>query len=255
MDETPCRQPATAIDFSSVTNPAVAMEWMDAFGDLHTGSLISTSKNAALPSGSIRWKNLGTYGADGFDLLVTVSETPSYYSELIRVEYISPLGLRYQALITASGIACLGAGIRTSYCESGSVLDSTTAQCSDSTQTSMYGAEFDFQFVHNGTHEPMQAFERAFMTFYDVDGDSTNGGSIFELDAVLGARSRYIAPAAAGTLEAGVFHANEAEYAISIRNVNVQTDFNADPAYPTEASQLGVVSFELVWTSSFKVLE
>ena len=226
------------------------MEWTDAFGVTHTGQLIPTlttdTTGAALPSGSIRWKNLGTDGGMLFDLLVTVSSPASAYSDYVDVSYVSPLSsTTSQALFTTSGFACLGVGLQPSYCLSGASLDAASATCKDGTQTTMRGAEFDFRFVRAGTSEPMGAFERMYTTFFDVDGDTHEGWSVFELNAIMGAASRSIAPSAEETLEAGMFAANEALYAIATQSINVPTDFNANPANPPEVSLPAIVSFDV----------
>ena len=246
-----CGEDDALIDFSPNTNPAVAMEWTDLVGELYQGQttippMATDTNGGAFPGGSVRFRNLGINKAQAFDLLITVSEHPSLYSELIDIEYWSPLfPTTSQALFTSSGFACLGFGLRRSYCDSGSQLDSVTASCADGTPTTMRAAEFDFRFVYAGTTISMPAFMRMYMTVFDVDGDSINGGSVYELDAVLGATSRWIAPSAAETLEAGVFPLNEALYAISTRNVNVKTDFTADPANPSEASLPAIMAFVL----------
>ena len=235
------------------------MEWTDALGAVHTGQIIPTettdTTGAALPAGEIRWRNLGTYGGTAFDLVVTVSSPPSEYSETVDIEYVTPMS-RYtsQAVFTSAGYACLGFGLRTSYCFSGGALDPTTASCADGTPTAIRAAEFDFRFVVAGTAEPMTAFSKLHTTFFDVDGDTVNGGSVFELDAVDGAYGRYIAPSAEETLEAGTFELNEALYAIATQQVNVPTDFSINPATPADVSLPAIVRFDIRQTSSFKVL-
>jgi uncharacterized protein YcbK (DUF882 family) len=126
------------------------MEWTDE-NTTHTGA---SSAASAFPHGSIRWRNLGSSRGLAFDLLVKVSELPaSYYSEYVVVEYRSPKH-NSQAEHTSSGFACIGIGLRTSYCMSGAIVDSTTAECIDGTPTTMHGAEFDFTFVQASTTIP-----------------------------------------------------------------------------------------------------
>ena len=89
------------IDFSSTTNPAVAMEWTDANEQVHTSGpsgavsglipyLATDTTGGAFPAGSVRWRNLGVDGGLPFDLVVSVSVEPSYYSSGIAVEYWNP---------------------------------------------------------------------------------------------------------------------------------------------------------------------
>jgi hypothetical protein len=243
------------IDFSPSTNPAIAMEWTDAAGTLYSGQtmippLATDTTGGAFPGGNVRYRNIGQTQGQPFDLLVTVSETPSTYSEYLDVAYWTPMSpTTSQALFTSSGFVCLGFGLRRSYCYSGAELDPATASCADGTPTTMRAAEFDFTFVYAGTHEQIPPFNQMFTTFFDVDGDSINGGSVYELNAVLGATSRSIAPSAEETLEADVFPYNEALYAISTQNVNVNTDFSADPLNPPDVSLPAVVSFSATSTS------
>ena len=189
-----CVSNEQSIDFSTVSNPDVSMEWTDAFGVVYSGVSIpvetTDTSGAALPAGSIRWNNVGTASGQAFDLLVTVSSPPSEYSELIDIEYRNPNSrTTSQAVFTSGGYACLGFGLRTSYCASGSALDVGSAECADGTPTTMRASEFEFRFVRDGSTELMPAFERIYATFFDVDGDTINGGSLYELDAVLGAVS------------------------------------------------------------------
>ena len=76
------------------------MEWTDALGAIHTGSasggvsgmipyLATDITGGAFPGGSIRWRNLGFNDGLGFDLLVTVSTSPTYYSDTITIQYWS----------------------------------------------------------------------------------------------------------------------------------------------------------------------
>lgn len=245
------------MDFAELSNPAVTMEWTDAHGVISTGKEIPRMKTdttgGALPGGSIRWGKLGTDNGNVFDLLVTVSDEPSYYSELLAVEYISPFTpTTSQAVLTESGIVCLGFGLRPSYCDSGSGLDAVHATCTDGSDTTMRATEFEFRFVITGTDQTMPAFDRMFATFFDVDGDVVNERSMYELNAVLG--SSRLSLGVGNTREAGVFYQNEAEYAIATQNINVRTDFGADPREPAEVSLPAIVSFEIEQLSKFKVL-
>ena len=234
------------------------MEWTDANEVTYAGKTIiptqtTDTTGGAFPRGSVRWKNLGTENGEAFDLIVTVSEEPAYYSELLDIEYHSPTTTSAsQALMTSSGFACLGLGLRTSYCWSGSALDGATAQCADGTPTTMRGSEFNFRFVYAGSTESVPAFERMYATFYDVDGDVERGSSVRELVSVLGATSRIVAPMT--TLEADVFLPSEAQFAIATTSVNVPTDFNTDPASPLAESMSAIVSFEITGASTFRVM-
>ncbi|KAL1507959.1 hypothetical protein AB1Y20_007563 [Prymnesium parvum] len=80
-----CGGIAVDIDFSSITNPAVQMEWRDANGATYTGSSIpagvTDSTGGAFPRGSVRWKSIGYFQDTSFDVLVTVVNTPSNYAD------------------------------------------------------------------------------------------------------------------------------------------------------------------------------
>ena len=104
---------------------------------------------------------MGSEGGRAFDLLVTVSDPPTYYSDLVDVEYRSPEAFTTsQALLTSSGFACLGLGLQAAYCASGSAVQLQSTECKDGTPTTMRGGEFHFQFVEAGTSVLMPAFER-----------------------------------------------------------------------------------------------
>ncbi|KAL1512355.1 hypothetical protein AB1Y20_005615 [Prymnesium parvum] len=247
------------IDFSSESNPGVAMEWTDATGTVSTGERIpfgaTDTTGGAFPGGSLRWKNVGYQYSNGeiFDLLVTVSDPPSYYSDTVNVQYWSPQSsAATQALFTSFGFACLGFGVRPSTCASGANVQLATATCSDGSTPIMRAAEFDFRFVQAGTTTAMTPFGTMYTTFYDVDGDVVNGGLVFEFVSVLGATTRWID--ATSTLQAGVFSASGALYAISTQSVNVPTDFNVNPATPSDASLPAISYFELQDLTEFKVL-
>lgn len=246
------------IDFSSVTNPAVAMEWTDALGLKYTGTRIpdgaTDTTGGAFPGGNIRWKNLGYDGDVPFDLLVTVSENPTYYSDLIDVEYRVP-STQPQAVFTSSGFACLGFGMRPSYCISGASLNTETAECSDGTPATLRAAEFDFRFVHSNTNEPMPPFSAMHTTFYDVDGDTlASGAKLYELVSVVGATTPWQDPGS--FLEQGVFYESPSEpvYAIATQPINTPTNFNGNPAQPSAEELRSVAYFLLEGTSEFKLL-
>ena len=72
------------------------MEWTDANDVTYTGNTIiptqtTDTTGGAFPRGSVRWRNLGTDNGQPFDLLVTVSEAATFYSELLDIEYVSPI--------------------------------------------------------------------------------------------------------------------------------------------------------------------
>jgi hypothetical protein len=76
------------IDLSSSTNPSIAMEWTDATGTVYTGlsmipPLSTDTSGGAFPGGSVRFRNIGEVDEQTFDLFITVSETPSVYSEMV----------------------------------------------------------------------------------------------------------------------------------------------------------------------------
>ena len=154
----PCVADDVDFDFSPLTNPAIAMEWTDATGNIYTGQMIipatmAGSTHGAFPGGSLRWRSLGVDSPGEIDLLVTVSEPASEYSEQLEVEYWSPASSSApQAVFFENGFACLGFGMRPSICESGATLDATTASCSDGTPTITRAAEFDFSFVRSSTN-------------------------------------------------------------------------------------------------------
>ncbi|KAL1512356.1 hypothetical protein AB1Y20_005615 [Prymnesium parvum] len=245
------------IDFSSESNPGVAMEWTDATGTVSTGERIpfgaTDTTGGAFPGGSLRWKNVGYHNGEIFDLLVTVSDPPSYYSDTVNVQYWSPQSsAATQALFTSFGFACLGFGVRPSTCASGANVQLATATCSDGSTPIMRAAEFDFRFVQAGTTTAMAPFGTMHTTFYDVDGDVVNGGIAYEFVSVLGALSQWTGPSS--TLQEGVFSASGALYAISTQSVNVPTNFNVNPATPSDASLPAISYFELQGVSEFKVL-
>ena len=113
--------------------------------------LATDTTGGAFPGGSVRWRNLGFDNGLAFDLLVTVSAQPTYYSDTVAIEYWNPQSsFTTQAIYTTAGFACLGFGKRISLCESGASLDATTASCSDGTPTILRAAEFDsFAWTHD----------------------------------------------------------------------------------------------------------
>ena len=223
------------------------MQWTDASGQVYSGVasgsvsglipyLATDTTGGAFPGGSVRWTNLGYDSGVAFDLLVTVSTQPAYYSDTVAIEYWNPQSsYTTQAIYTTAGFACLGFGKRVSQCSSGALLDATTARCTDGTPTTLNAAEFDFTFVEAGTTTQMPPFGRAYLTFYDVDGDVVNGYSMFEFVSIVagGVASRTTAPST--TLEGGTFYPSEALFAVSSEAVNVPTDFGVSPATPSAA--------------------
>ena len=83
------------------------------------------------------------------------------------------------------------------------------------------GAELSFNFVQAGTTATMPAFNTMYTTFFDVDGDTINGGSVFELVSLLGATSRTIA--STSTLEGGIFFPSEALFACKLKSASSNT--------------------------------
>ena len=233
------------------------MQWTDALGTLYTGLSIvpfeaTDTTGGVFPGGTLRWTSVGEWDEQVFDLLVTVSEVPTQYAETIAVEYVSPVSTSAtQAVFTPGGYACLGFGVRTSICESGSSV-TADASCADGTALLLRGAEFDFRAVQAGTTTPMSGFNLMHVTFFDVDGDAIDGGSLYEFVSVLGASRRTIAPTS--TLEGGVFYPSEALYAFASQAVNVPTDFSASPATPSEVSLPAIAVFDVLEQSTFKVL-
>ena len=239
-----CGRSAVDIDFSSVTNPSVAMEWHDANGQLFTGTpngglsaLIpyeaTDTSGGAFPGGSIRWRNLGSDNGQPFDLLVTVSSNPAVYSETVAVEYNTQISsIASQGVFTTAGYACIGFGVRPSLCVTGSLV-LATATCSDGSEPVTRAAEFSFQFVKAGTLEAVDPFALMYTTFFDVDGDTVNGGEVYEFVTILGATRTIIAPSS--TVETDVFSPSEALYASSTGNVNIDTDFSVNPRTPSSS--------------------
>ena len=93
------------MDFDTASNPAASLEWTDANGAVYTGQELipaeaTDTTGGALPGGSVRWRNVGSFEGQPFDLLVTVPSEPSLYSERVSIAYTSPLraGVR-QALV------------------------------------------------------------------------------------------------------------------------------------------------------------
>ena len=240
------------------------MQWTNALGQLYQGSSYggvrgiipyqtTDTTGGAFPGGSLRWGNLGSDNGVEFDLIATVTSSPAAYADTVAVEYVSPQSSgATQALFTTAGYACLGFGLRPSLCASGSTLDVITARCSDGTPTTTRAAEFDFRFVEAGTTTSMPPFSAMYTTFYDVDGDVVDGGSVYEYVSVLGASVSSIAYTS--TLVGGTFSPSGALYAEASQNVNVQTDFFADTATPPAVSLPAIAAFEVLGRSAFKVL-
>ena len=103
------------MDLNAVSNPAVSMEWTDASGVAYTGQTLvpaqaTDSTGGALPGGSVRWRNVGFFEGQAFDLLVTVPSLPSLYSESVSVAYTSPLEYGIRQALSLGGFVCLGVG-------------------------------------------------------------------------------------------------------------------------------------------------
>ena len=129
---------------------------------------MSDTSGGAFPRGSLRWKNVGTYESVTFDLLVTIATEPNSYGVYFPIEYVSPVSeSASQAVFSQSGFACLGLGVRTSYCPSGATL-SAQGRCPDGTDSVVPSAEFTFEFVEAGSTRPMPPFPSVPVTFYDV---------------------------------------------------------------------------------------
>ena len=117
---------------------------------------VTDTTGGAFPRGSVRFRNLGEADSAVFELVVSASEQPAYYSSLVAVEYWNPISsAATQSLFTSSGFACLGFGLRPSVCASGSGLHTSTARCADGTPTTMSAAEYRFDYVLAGTATPM----------------------------------------------------------------------------------------------------
>ena len=159
---------AVSIDFASSTNPAVAMQWTDAAGQLYNASpdaalvgvvpyTTTDTTGGAFPGGSVRWSNLGSDNGVVFDLLVTVSSSPSVYADTVAISYTNPQSSAVsQAASTTLGYVCLGVGVVPSSCASGAALDQSTANCVDGSPTTFNAAEFDFTvtLLHDSNRQP-----------------------------------------------------------------------------------------------------
>ncbi|KAL1500080.1 hypothetical protein AB1Y20_012754 [Prymnesium parvum] len=248
---------AVRVDFASATNPEVSMEWRDAAGGVHRGVQIphfaTDTTGGAFPRGSVRWRRLGVHQNRSFDLLVAASASPANYSTQVAIEYHSPNSSdTTQAAFTSLGFACLGFGLRPSFCPTGASLALATATCADGSPPVMRAVEFDFRFVEANTSFTMPPFTGLYTTFYDVDGDSVSGGVAFEFVTILGALRRWLP--STSTLDVGTFDASGSLYVIASQPVNTNTDFSVSPETPSEESLAAVAEFELRNTSSFKVL-
>ena len=186
---TRCRRAGlTTIDFAAASNPSVAMEWTDGSAPTASGSTIPAGWSGLNNStGELRWRRVGTFEGQDFDLLVTVSPEPSYYSESVAVAYTPPLDYP-PAFFSEAGYACLGFGLWPSTCRSGSAVDRESATCADGTEVTMHAAEFDFRLVVSGSTTPMPPLGVTYLSFFDVDGDYddtvADGGSLYEFVSV-----------------------------------------------------------------------
>ena len=257
---------AVSIDFASTTNPAVAMQWTDANGQIYNGSpangivgivpfQTTDTTGGAFPGGSVRWSNLGSDNGVAFDLLVTVPAQPSTYANTVSVTYSSPQSsFSSQAILTAQGYACLGFSLSPSTCLTGAAVDQVTASCADGTPTTLSASEFDFTFVRSGTTTQMPTFAKSFLTFVDVDGDAQTGGNLYELVSVLSAGVLSTTTAASSPLQTGQFSPSGARFAIATQPINVPTDFTVSSATPSAVSLPAIVAFDLRAVSAMKVL-
>eukprot|EP00966_Prymnesium_polylepis_P153986 3555768-Prymnesium_polylepis.1 len=162
-----------------------------------------------------------------------------------------------QALLVIDGYACLGAGVRTAGCASGSSLDPSTAMCTDGTQSIMQGTEFQFAFVYPNTTTPSPGFDYPYyLTFFDVDGDSLDDQSgvnkaFFELNAVTGATEVRTTQSSTSTLAHGTIlgATSASSYAVAYTTTNVGTTFNVNPSSTSEtipaAWHPGMASFKV----------
>ena len=160
------------IDFSQISNPSIGFEWADAAGQLYTGSWsipsgATDATGGALPGGFVRWKNVGIHEGVEFDLVVSAPTTTIVYSDVLQLDYVSPV-TGSQAASSSAGFACLGLGVKTAVCPSGASLTPSTARCSDGTPTTLQGAEFDFSFRQAGSTQLMKNFTQFYVTFYGV---------------------------------------------------------------------------------------
>ncbi|KAL1496261.1 hypothetical protein AB1Y20_016224 [Prymnesium parvum] len=252
-----CGIPGVYIDFATFTNPDVDMEWTDSAGQTYPGKLIpfgaTDRTGGAFPGGHVRWKNVGYDEGVVFDILVTVNQQPTSYSDAVAVEYVSPSSLAAtQATLTDSGFACLGFGVRPSFCASSAALDVVRLTCADGSAPTMRAAEFNLRFVHAGSTQTMRPFNTTHATFYDVDGDVVNGRAMYEFASVRDSTLFWLAPTS--TLERGEFLPSSATYAIATQSINVATDFNGDPVFMNEASLPAIAHFILHDTSEFSIL-
>jgi len=247
----------TDIDFGWDSSPrSPYMEWVNALGTTYTGTqganmLIDSSATdqdtGAFPGGNVRFRNVGEESGIIFDIVVTVIASPHVYSSLIDIAYTNPTAaVARQAVLTTAGFACLGVGLLTATCASGSTVAATTAECQDNTPTTMKGAEYRFDFVVAGTNTPTNLLTGTYVTFWDVDGDSINEGagvfeSVYEMNSVWDAVSYN--QDATSTLNGGNRYATSGQlYTIATQAVNVDTNFARNPnVYPRDPPSLVAV--------------
>eukprot|EP00966_Prymnesium_polylepis_P212453 4921311-Prymnesium_polylepis.1 len=233
------------------------MEWTDALGQLYTGQtstplMATDTTGGVFPRGELRFLRVGHFHGVLFDMLVVVSAQPEQYGDRLEVEYVSPTTpAATQAAYTSTGYACLGQGVRTSYCQSGVALNQLL-RCVDGTEPTLLGAEFSFTAVHNGTRTPMPAFDLMHVAFYDVDGQAVSYGAIHEFVSVIGASRRRIAPSSTLNIYT-VPPPSEAIGAIASQADNLPLDPTSDPAAPSPEERLGIVVFDIRQRSDFKM--
>lgn len=147
------------IDFNTQTNPALRVTWLDAGGTEYNGidnaglffgrvtlentvgPQLTSADGAPFPDGELRLGSIGQSDGQVFDVLITVPETFTFYSDLIAMRYEAPVtATGTQASVTQGGLACLGLALQTSTCEGGGTPDFYTATCPSGRATYLHGA-------------------------------------------------------------------------------------------------------------------
>eukprot|EP00966_Prymnesium_polylepis_P247486 5722652-Prymnesium_polylepis.1 len=253
------------------------MEWTNANGVVFKDQLDASNgltaiaagatdaTTGAFPRGSVRFVDAVTGAGNSgtkLDLLVTVSPSPTSFTSTERInvtgadEYVNPTVFR-QALTVTNGFACLGTGVLPSECATGAGLDADTGECTDGSQATMHGVEYDFAFVYPNTTTPQPFFVNPYnMTFFDVDGDTIDDGTAIkkafkELLVVDGATEVITHPGDRSPwnttdIVTGVLSPS-APYALVNTTAPVRTTFDVNPtgnAIPA-AWLRGVVSFKV----------
>lgn len=154
------------IDFNTQTNPTLRVTWLDASGAEYNGidnaglffgrvtlentvgPQLTSADGAPFPDGELRLGSIGQSDGQVFDMLITVPETFTFYSNLIDMRYEAPFTASgTQASVTPGGFTCLGLALQTSTCDGAGTPDFYTATCPSGQATYLHGAS-------TATHDP-----------------------------------------------------------------------------------------------------